>query len=534
VLQKLFERIRKIEEDLDPTRTGKVFNVLGDVFPANQLEKMLREMYAHNLTEEVIKNRIVEQVDTERFSRITNSTLEGLAKRELNLSAIVGKSAEARERRLVPEVVEDFTLNAGPIAGVLPKETKTGSHIYRVGRVPRALKLIGEKQEPRFGRLGSEYKQIVFDKKLLTDDPTLEWVTPGHPLFEAVREDVTERVREDLQRGSVFYDLHSRTLYLLDVYSAAIRDGRGNQLHRRLFVVQSDVEDSSEDAKITHSIKQPTIFLDLTLAPKGTRPPESIAAPDYQATERALLESALTPFLAEVTAQRERETQTISDHLEISLNAIIDKVQIQYAGLLEQKESGSTESGLEGRLKQFEDRLDELNNRLECRRKELQQERHCAIGAIEHIGRAWALPHPERQSPELAPMVRDEEVERAAVQAVIAYEEARGWQVESVEAENRGFDLISRKPHPEDPKTCIEVRFIEVKGRAGVGEVALTTNEYKTAERLKNDYWLYVVFNCTTAAEVKVIQNPARLEWEPVVKVEHYHVAPQEILAAAE
>ena len=43
--------------------------------------------------------------------------------------------------------------------------------------------------------------------------------------------------------------------------------------------------------------------------------------------------------------------------------------------------------------------------------------------------------------------------------------------VESVEKDNRGFDLISRKPHPEDPKTFIEVRFIEVKGRAGVGEV---------------------------------------------------------------
>ncbi len=110
VLQKLFERLRSIEDDLDPRRTGKIFNVLGDIFPANQLERMLREMYAHNLTEEVIKNRIVEQVDTERFRRITHSTLEGLAKRELNLSAIVGKSAEAKERRLVPEVIEDFFL----------------------------------------------------------------------------------------------------------------------------------------------------------------------------------------------------------------------------------------------------------------------------------------------------------------------------------------------------------------------------------------------------------------------------------------
>jgi superfamily II DNA/RNA helicase len=100
VLQKLFDRIAEIEKDLDPKRTGKVFNVLGEVFPANQLEKMLRDMYAGNqMTEELIKQRIVEQVDTDRIRSITDSTLEGLAKRELNLSAILGKSAEAKERR---------------------------------------------------------------------------------------------------------------------------------------------------------------------------------------------------------------------------------------------------------------------------------------------------------------------------------------------------------------------------------------------------------------------------------------------------
>ncbi len=77
-------------------------------------------------------------------------------------------------------------------------------------------------------------------------------------------------------------------------------------------------------------------------------------------------------------------------------------------------------------------------------------------------------------------MVRDEEIERIAVRAVIAHEHARGWVVESVEQDNRGFDLISRRPHPEDPATAVEVRVIEVKGRAAVGEIALTSNEYKT------------------------------------------------------
>ena len=130
----------------------------------------------------------------------------------MNLSAIIGKSAEARERRLVPEVIEDFFIQAAPIVGVNPNEIREDGHVYQLGKVPRTLWPIGERLEPRFGKLGREYKNIVFDKALLPKDPTLEWVTPGHPLFEAVREDVTEHVRDDLQRGAVFYDLHQEAL----------------------------------------------------------------------------------------------------------------------------------------------------------------------------------------------------------------------------------------------------------------------------------------------------------------------------------
>jgi hypothetical protein len=130
-------------------------------------------------------------------------------------------------------------------------------------------------------------------------------------------------------------------------------------------------------------------------------------------------------------------------------------------------------------------------------------------------------------------MVRDEEIEQLAVRVVIAHEEARGWQVQSVENDNRGFDLISRKPHPEDPQTAIEVRFIEVKGRVAVGEIGLSSNEYKTAERLKKDYWLYVVFNCGSTPEIHIVQDPVRLGWVPIVQVEHYHTSAQNIIHGA-
>ena len=404
VLEKLFERIEKIEKDLDPKRTGKVFNVLGEVFPANQLEKMLRDMYAHNqMTEELIKQRIVDQVDTEHFRSITNSTLEGLAKRELNLSAIVGKSAEAKERRLVPEVIEDFFLQAAPITGLEVSEQGKGQHTYKVPRVPRHLWPTGERLEPRFGKLGREYKQFVFDKEILKKLPTFDWVTPGHPLFETVREDLLETVRGDMEKGAVFYDVHRSVPARLAVFSAAIRDGLGHVLHRRLFIVQ-------EEFNGTLTVRQPTLLLDLVPAPKGTAVPDETAV-DRNSIEHFLVQQALEPFLAEVTAQREKEILTVTRHLEISLNELIHRQNLKLADLIEAQQNGDTSPLLAANTKQAEDRLDELNGRLEGRKRELQKERNCTISDIQRQASAWVLPHPDRATPGLAAMVRDDAIE---------------------------------------------------------------------------------------------------------------------------
>ncbi len=121
-------------------------------------------------------------------------------------------------------------------------------------------------------------------------------------------------------------------------------------------------------------------------------------------------------------------------------------------------------------------------------------------------------------------------IERIAVQAAIAFEEARGSKVESVESDTRGFDLISRRLVSNTARVPIESRFIEVKGRAAIGEIALTANEYKTAQRLGDDYWLYVVFNCASQPQVTTIQNPARFDWEPLSKIDCYRIRPETIL----
>ena len=55
-----------------------------------------------------------------------------------------------------------------------------------------------------------------------------------------------------------------------------------------------------------------------------------------------------------------------------------------------------------------------------------------------------------------------------------------------------GFDLLSS--HPEG-----QLRNIEVKGRARSGSVEISDNEWAAACNRRDDYWLYVVFDCATS-----------------------------------
>jgi hypothetical protein len=69
--------------------------------------------------------------------------------------------------------------------------------------------------------------------------------------------------------------------------------------------------------------------------------------------------------------------------------------------------------------------------------------------------------------------------------------------------EHPGYDLLSRRPDGE-------IRLIEVKGRAMIGDVELSENEWIKAYSHGSAYWLYVVYRCATAnPQLWYIQNPA-------------------------
>lgn len=60
--------------------------------------------------------------------------------------------------------------------------------------------------------------------------------------------------------------------------------------------------------------------------------------------------------------------------------------------------------------------------------------------------------------------------------------------------------------------------------RVDVHKVDLSVSEYNAAKRLKQDHWLYVVFHCVTHPSLNILRDPSTLDWQPIVKVEHYRL----------
>jgi len=91
----------------------------------------------------------------------------------------------------------------------------------------------------------------------------------------------------------------------------------------------------------TMTVRQPTIFLDFSLAPTKTETPDGNGLPSREKVEQVLIEQALQPFLEEIQAQREKETEYLR-HVEISLNELIHRQNLRMAELLESQQAGDS------------------------------------------------------------------------------------------------------------------------------------------------------------------------------------------------
>ena len=505
VLQRLLEKLQEIRDALDD---DAVFNVVGEVLPASQIERVLRDYYAGKLGDADLEDRLLRNVDEDRFRAICQNALEGLAAKKLNLEMLIERRARAQERRLVPETIARFLSEASGFATMTLKPVAKVQHTFDPSRTPTALRRYEQEPDWRLPALATKYPRLSTDRDIAEQD-NLEWVTPGHPLFEALRRHVLSLAQASFKAGACFYSLQHEAPSRLDFYRARIVDGSGQIIHERLFAVEI-----GDDGAL--SLKEPILLGNYS---PGEMPQDLPAVTGMSDVSAWLHENCLKGFLDEVRAERVAEMERVAEHVELSLTELLQKTDDEIGRAAAEVESGV--QGAEGRLAQAESRHAELLARRDRRRREMEQQRSLTLQAVERITSVLVLPHPAREAPEVRRLRPDLETEAIAMQVVMEHERQRGCQVEDVHEKNVGYDITSLD------LSSGELRLIEIKGLAGsAGTVLLTPNERRVAEDRRDCYWLYVVTNCGVRPTLQQpVRDPARLEWHEVTKVAHYYLS---------
>jgi len=503
ILDKLHQRLQEIRNALDD---DAVFNVVGEVLPAAHIEKVLRDYYAGNLGDEDLEERLLSPVSEERFRAICQNALEGLASKQLNLAMLVERRARAQERRVVPETIARFIAQAAPHVPFTLKPVAGLPHTFDPATTPLALKRYESSSDWRLDQLSNRYPRFSTDRKV-AEKNNLEWVTPGHPLFEAIRRYIVDRSRESMVQGACFYSLDISEPVRIDFYRAKVVDGLGDVIHERIFAVEVSSDGSA-------TLRDPAVLGNFGPAPPPDKLPSVATLPEPRAW---LNDNALVPFLEEVRAERLAEVERISKHVETSLAELIFREDQRIGRLQEDVERGV--EGAAGNLRQAEMRHAELIERRNRRREELERQRSLTLQGVERMTSVLVLPHPERETPEVRNLRPDPETEAIAMRTAMEYERSQGRSATDVHEKDLGYDITSLDPNSG------ELRLIEVKGLAGDdGVVALTPNEKRTAEDRRDCYWLYVVTRCKhpDGPKLLTIKDPAQLEWSEVRKIDHY------------
>ncbi len=502
VLERLLDKLQVIRDALDD---DAVFNVVGEVLPAAHVERVLRDYYAGKLGDADLEERLLRGVDEGHFRAICQTALEGLAAKKLNLDMLIERRARAQERRVVPETITRFIVDSAHDAGFSLKPVSKLAHTFQPGRTPSILKKYERESNWKLAELAIRYPRLSTDRDTAAAN-SLEWVTPGHPLFEALRRHSLDTGQAAFARGACFHSLAHEAPARLDFYRARVVDGLGQVIHERLFTLELTNDGSP-------SLREPDVLGDMNPGAVSDDLPSVATLPEATTWLNA---NALVPFIEEVRAERLAEVERIGEHVELSLTEVLLRIDEEIGRAAD--EVANEVTGAEGRLAQAESRHAEVLARRERRREELKRQRAVTLQGVERLASVLILPHPERSTLDVHRLRPHPETEMTAMRVVIEYETARGRKVYDVHEKNLGYDVTSLDLQSG------ELRLIEVKGlAAATGSILLTPNERRVAEDRPDCFWLYVVTNCASAPELQEpIKDSARFPWHEVTKVQHY------------
>jgi superfamily II DNA or RNA helicase/transcriptional regulator with XRE-family HTH domain len=518
VLKRLLEKLETIRKALT---SDKVFDVIGAQFGGMSLrDLMIRAVVEDNADE------LSEQIDRGLTKEKARETIRAVERRYPRTGDVATHLVEQRLRlekedlrRLLPGYVRRFLEKACPLMGLRLE-----------GDLDSTFEIAGQKRGATDWLLPlletyPEEARGIFTVLKPKESEAAVFLHPGERVFDRLCSLIRARFQQAALAGSVFTDPWTDAPYFVHVARVQVvrikpaplipppSDGR-----------RGEVSPSSReplDCRLV-AVKQPLtgvcmeMALEQLLLLRGVE--SGPGAFDFARQQGPLAVDRATKWLngellRPLVEERQKELKaTLPQRLEF-----LQRGLAYHEAELAIERTRRSEKARQGdpRAKHLLDRVKERQRNLAA-----QRERACAelmmepdlVRAEEPKFIAHALVVPSTDPEERKR--HDREVEKIAMLKAIGFEEEHDRLVVDVSAPEKavmqgleawpGFDLLSRngKSGPN---------AIEVKGRAGVGEIEVSDNEWAKACNLRERYWLYVVFNCAGAhPELHRIQDPFR------------------------
>lgn len=512
IMARLFEKLDEIKRVMN---SDKVFDVISEVLPGTNLSHLLIEAVADTRNYDDIINELDIKVTPEWIKDIKDKLGDSLAVKHIDFTKIKEMNNKAMENKLIPKYTKELFTKAFLRAGGKIHDRTDG--FTAIESIPYDIKNVAkrEKISKSFGSIQKSYPKATFDRDVGFKHQDAEFVTFGQPLFESLLVWIDEKFGPEMQKGATFLDPNGSNGYVV-FYEGEIQDGTGQIAGKELFAHFVDLQSGA--------IEQiaPTIIWDLKEADEKNIEP-NINIDEIKVIALQHVMKSLEKYRDRLQKDRDHQASIKEKYGIESLRQSIKDFDNQLGDLRIRKDAGDNvdiamRNKYEKKLK-YEKNKQDLEQIIKLERN-LTMSTPSFFGIIRVKPLVVAGVQGMHNSPD---------VEAAGMECVMRYEREMGRDPQDVSKENIGFDVRSMDKNKD-------VRYIEVKARAGEGAVALTTNEWYQAHQMGDLYYLYVVWNATKDPDAKpiIVRNPVKNLHADEKIVKRYFVSPEEIREKAQ
>ena len=520
VLQVLFDKLEAIRGEL---RSDKVFDVIGRLFENASLKDYMADALTDAGERQAVAH-IASLLGSERVLAVQAAEEQAYGPGgdvAVRLDGMRGDLERERYLHLLPGYVRRFVEKSAALLGLEIRGDLEGFFAF-VPKRPGALDCLLPALESypagarerlcvyRTGPAGVGVPSVSAEN--VGSQRKCIWLHPGEPVFDALSGQVMSGFTADAMRGAIFVDPKADAPYLFHLALASVEletcpastaaAASGQTLERRLLAVRQPADGEPAESPV-----EPLLLLH-----SGSHiAPGAIPLASRGVSMRAEAASLLG---------RLAQTRLVDERRDALLGELPNRCRQVGAGFdLRIAELAARRVRLAGNSDGAKEAAEELGA-VKRQQRLLSEEKARALSALQSeparilagetrfVMHALAVPATNADDVDRY----DERIEDIAVRIASQWERARNADVRDVSkpvlaraaglADWPGFDLLA---------TGVDGgrRHIEVKGRASRSAIHMEANEWKQACNLGSEYWLYVVFDCATAAPFLVrVRDP--------------------------